>query len=181
VICLPHRAKTLADIYEDHVWHVYGFFGYHGLARQDAEDLTQLTFERAVRAYRRYDPARAGVKTWLIAIAQNLLIDHYRRESSRRHRSLDADLEEEQLGSHPGPEARLGLSPRLAAALETLSAREREVIALRFGGDLRGPEIAALLNLSLANVQQIASRALRRLRAEIEDEQRVPAAIGELS
>ena len=38
------------------------------------------------------------------------------------------------------------------------------VIALRFGGDLNGPEIAELLGLSLANVQQILSRSLRRLR-----------------
>jgi RNA polymerase sigma factor (sigma-70 family) len=177
VICLTGRAKSLAEIYEDHVWHVYGFFGYHGLARQDAEDLTQATFERAVRAYHRYDPARAGVKTWLMAIAQNLLIDHYRRESSRSHSSLDADVEEAQLGSHAGPESQLGLSPSLAAALDTLSARERAVIALRFGGGLRGPEIAELLNLTLANVQQIASRALRRLRAELEDFERAPQAV----
>jgi DNA-directed RNA polymerase specialized sigma24 family protein len=51
--------ETLADIYEEHVWHVYGFFAYHRLSRQDAEDLTQATFERAIRAYSRYDPARA--------------------------------------------------------------------------------------------------------------------------
>jgi DNA-directed RNA polymerase specialized sigma24 family protein len=42
------------------------------------------------------------------------------------------------------------------------------VIALRFGGDLSGPEIAAMLDLSLANVQQIASRALRKLRSELD-------------
>ena len=40
--------------------------------------------------------------------------------------------------------------------------------ALRFGGDLTGPEIAELLGLSLSNVQQILSRALRKLRAELE-------------
>jgi RNA polymerase sigma-70 factor (ECF subfamily) len=160
-------------MYEEHVWHVYGFFGYHGLSRQDAEDLTQATFERATRAFGRYDPARASVKTWLMAIAHNLLIDHYRRGRSRHQVPLEGDVEEAQLGSSPGPEG-LGLSPRLAASLELLSPREHEVIALRFGGDLRGPEIAELLDLSLANVQQIASRALRKLRAELEkDEQPV--------
>ena len=54
------------------------------------------------------------------------------------------------------------------AALATLSQRDREIIALRFGGDLTGPEIAELLGLSLANVQQILSRSLRRLRAELD-------------
>ncbi|MDX6633369.1 MAG: Sigma-70, region 4 [Solirubrobacterales bacterium] len=44
------------------------------------------------------------------------------------------------------------------------------MIALRFGGDLNGPEIAELLELSIANVQQILSRSLRKLRATLEDE-----------
>ncbi len=64
--------------------------------------------------------------------------------------------------SEPGPD--LGISPQLAHALGTLRPRDREVIALRFGGDLTGPEIATMLDLSLANVQQLPSRSLRKLR-----------------
>ena len=70
----------------------------------------------------------------------------------------------------PGPENDLGLSPELAAALDALPQRDREVIALRFGGELNGPEIAELLGLSLANVQQILSRSLRRLRSRLDPE-----------
>jgi RNA polymerase sigma factor (sigma-70 family) len=77
-------------------------------------------------------------------------------------------MDESLLGSSPGPQERFELSAQLASALTTLSEREREVIALRFGGELTGPEIAAVLSLSLANVQQIASRALRKLRAQLE-------------
>jgi DNA-directed RNA polymerase specialized sigma subunit len=50
-----------------------------------------------------------------------------------------------------------------------LTERDREVLALRFGGDMTGPEIAKLLNLSLANVQQILSRSLRKLRRLLEE------------
>ena len=49
-----------------------------------------------------------------------------------------------------------------------LSEREREVLALRYGADLTGPEIADLLSLTLANVQQIVSRSLRKLRELLE-------------
>lgn len=38
------------------------------------------------------------------------------------------------------------------------------MVALRFGGDLTGPEIAEMLGLTLANVQQLLSRSLRKLR-----------------
>jgi RNA polymerase sigma factor (sigma-70 family) len=165
---MRNSRPSLSSVYEEHVWDVYGFFGYQRLSRQDAEDLTQTTFERAAQAYSRYDPRRASVKTWLMAIAHNLLIDHYRRESLRRHAPLD-NVEERHSGSIDGPEQALGISPELTQALAHLSDREREVVALRFGAELTGPEIAELLDLQLANVQQIASRALRKLRAKLED------------
>ena len=81
---------------------------------------------------------------------------------------LDDELAERHGPHAPGPEQDLGLSPELAAALATLPQRDREIVALRFGGDLTGPEIAELLDLTLANVQQILSRSLRKLRAELE-------------
>lgn len=72
-----------------------------------------------------------------------------------------------------GPEERGTTSPELAEALNQLSDKERDVLALRFGGDLNGPEIAQLLGLELANVQQITSRSLRKLRGRLEEEQGV--------
>jgi RNA polymerase sigma-70 factor (ECF subfamily) len=160
----------LAEIYDENVWRIFGFFAYRLERRADAEDLTQLTFERAVRAWGRYDPQRGSVATWLLAIAQNLLIDHHRRRPPAPSVPISADgFDESLLPATPGPEAAaLGLDPALSAALARLGERERQVIALRFGGDLRGPEIADLLDLSLANVQQILSRSLRKLRSELE-------------
>ena len=54
--------------------------------------------------------------------------------------------------------------------MSTLNGREREIIALRFGGELSGPEIAEATGLSLANVQQILSRSLRRMREILDQE-----------
>jgi RNA polymerase sigma-70 factor, ECF subfamily len=157
-----------ADAYDEQAWNVFGFFAYRVASRGDAEDLTQQTFERALRAWSRYDPERAPLGVWLISIARNLLVDHYRRNgASPRQQPLDA-ASEEQLGSEL-PAANLGIDPDLAEALATLSPRDREIVALRFGADLSGPEIAAATGLSLANVQQILSRSLRKLRAKLEE------------
>ena len=161
------RQREFVAIYDEHVWRVYGFFAYRVRSRQDAEDLTQLTFERALRAWARYDERRAGVGTWLIAIARNLLIDHLRAAAPSRQQVLtEPDLE--TLAARPD-EHSIGLDPDLEQALTELTARERELIALRFGGDLAGPEIAELTGLTLANVQQILSRALRRMRTSLDD------------
>ena len=154
-----------ARVYEEHVWRVYGFLAYRLRDRDVAEDLTQTTFERALRAWSRFDPRRASESTWLIAIARNLLIDHHRRDRSDRVEEID----ERVLPAVPGPEERLAASPELVEALTHLGERDREVVALRFGGDLTGPEIATLMDLSLANVQQILSRSLRKLRTVLEE------------
>jgi RNA polymerase sigma factor (sigma-70 family) len=143
---------------------LYAFFAYRLGSRADAEDLTQETLERAFRAWARYDPSRASPRTWLFAIARNLLIDHFRASVNRHTLSL----EDEPGVAAACVEPDFGVDPDLAAALMLLPEREREIIALRFGGDLSGPEIAALTGLSLANVQQILSRSLRRLRADLE-------------
>jgi RNA polymerase sigma factor (sigma-70 family) len=157
-----------ADAYDEQVWNVFGFFAYRVASRSDAEDLTQQTFERALRAWSRFDPERAPLSVWLISIARNLLVDHYRRNGAAPRQQPLEEVPEEQLGSEL-PAADLGVDPALAEALSTLSPRDREIIALRFGADLSGPEIAAATELSLANVQQILSRALRKLRAQLEE------------
>jgi RNA polymerase sigma factor (sigma-70 family) len=162
-------AEAFEQVYDEHVWNVYGFFGYRLASREEAEDLTQLTFERALRAWNRFDSGRASVRTWLLAIAHNLLVDHYRSKASvRQERLPEGEAADGILGLAELPDDRLGLSPELEAALHELDGRERELLALRFGGDLTGPEIAELTGLTLANVQQILSRALRKLRANLE-------------
>jgi RNA polymerase sigma-70 factor (ECF subfamily) len=163
-------ALDFATVYDQHVFHVYGFFAYRLRSRADAEDLTQLTFERALKAWPRYDPRKAAPGTWLLAIARNLLIDHHRADRSGTHRSLDADPTLDSALPHveAPQDVTLGVSPELATALATLDDRAREVLALRFGADLNGPEIAEVMDLSLANVQQILSRSLRKLREQID-------------
>jgi RNA polymerase sigma-70 factor (ECF subfamily) len=156
-----NRSKpSFSRVYDEHVWRVYGFLAYRVADRQTAEDLTQATFERALRAWARFDPRRATERAWLLSIAANLLIDYRRRDRSVLVEAID----DRWLGLAAGPEERLLGSSELAEALAELTEREREVLALRFGGDLTGAEIADVLGLSLANVQQITSRALRKLR-----------------
>jgi RNA polymerase sigma factor (sigma-70 family) len=152
--------------YDEHIWQVYAFFAYRLSDRIQAEDLTQLTFERALRAWNRYDEERASVLTWLMAIARNLLIDHLRSDRSDSQRPLEE--RDDRLVDRTARAPDLGLAPDLELALQALSGREREIIGLRFGADLTGPEIANLTGLTLANVQQILSRSLRRMRASIE-------------
>ena len=160
-------SESFVQVYERNVDRVYRYLAFRTGSRADAEDLTQLTFERAYRAWDRFDPRKAQAHTWLLAIARNAFLDHYRRRRSEA--GAVAALKEQAEGQDPGP-AELGMDWRLAASISTLSQRERSVLALRFGGELTAAEIGRLLDLSPANVHQITSRALRRLRTILEGE-----------
>ena len=153
--------------YEENLARVYGFFAYRVSSRDDAEDLTQQCFERALRAWDRYDRGRSAMGTWLIAIARNLLIDHYRAQPPAGSSVPIQDVNPGALPKVDDPAA-VGVRPELASALKSLNERERELLALRYGAELTGPEIAELTGLTLANVQQIISRSLRRLRTVME-------------
>jgi RNA polymerase sigma-70 factor (ECF subfamily) len=75
-------------------------------------------------------------------------------------------------GEEAGADARLeGLERRdqLARALETLSAEEREAVALRFGADLSVPEMAKVLDEPLTTVEGRVYRALRKLREQFDE------------
>jgi RNA polymerase sigma factor (sigma-70 family) len=160
---------SFEQVYEQHVGQVYGYVAYRVSSAADAEDLTQLVFERALRAWRRYDERRGTPANWLLTIARNTLIDHRRRDRSATQASLSSgEVREGELPSSAGPEERLGPSPEVVAALQSLRSRDRDVIALRFGADMRVQEIAEIMGLSVANVQQILSRSLRKLRGSLE-------------
>jgi len=156
------------ETYDEHVRLVYAYIVCRVANRADAEDLTQQTFERALAHWADFDSARARVTTWLIAIAHNLLIDHYRASGARPRAAPFDTLSESELPRAPDTDADVGLAPELAAALAELSERERELVGLRYFADLSGSEIAALTGLTLANVRQILSRSRRRLRSRLE-------------
>src|SRR5947208_787539 len=116
-------AQDFIRAYEEHVWDVYGYLAYRLGSRGDAEDLTQLTFERAFRAWDRYDERKSSLRSWFLVIARNALIDQSRRQQTGDDRGVPPEqVAEAELPSQPGPEeTSLGISPELEGALAGLS------------------------------------------------------------
>jgi RNA polymerase sigma factor (sigma-70 family) len=159
--------EELLEVYRDNVGAVYAFFSY-SVSHDTAEDLTAATFERVVRSWNRFNPDTARPRTWILAIARNLLADHFRRQAHRNAVSLDEHPAlAASLAASDDPAARLLSSDTVRDWLERLEPREREVLALRFAADLPASDVARQLGLSEANVHQISSRALRRLHDQI--------------
>jgi len=159
------RDEEFELLYAEHAPGLLAFLVYRTGDRPLAEDLLADTFERALRARRRFDPRRAGRKTWLYSIALNLLRDHARRRQAEG-RALDRVAEP---AAGVAPEERLSERDELGRALRGLSDEEREAVALRYGADLTLPEMAKLTGEKLTTVEGRVYRALRKLRQELSD------------
>ena len=158
------RQDDFERLYDEHAQPLFGFLAYRTGDRALAEDLLADTFERALRARARFDRRKASEKTWLYAIALNLLRDHARRKTSEA-RALER-IPHESAMPH---DALAGVEHRdeVTRAMGILSDEEREALALRFGADLTVPEMAKLLGEPLARVEGRVYRSLRKLREEL--------------
>jgi RNA polymerase sigma-70 factor, ECF subfamily len=157
----PAQASFAATA-EEHLDDVYGYLVYLTRDRSLAEDLTADTFEKALKLWTRFDARRASARTWLCQIARTTALDWFRSEERRRRRE-ERVAPPEEVDEVFGE----GLSPDLEAALGSLSAAEREVIALRVLLELDGEETARVLGISPTNVSTRLSRALGKLEERV--------------
>jgi RNA polymerase sigma-70 factor (ECF subfamily) len=151
------------QVYAEQLPRVLNFFRYRLGDAADAEELTARTFEKAWRARHGYRRDVAGFATWLLTIARNVAIDHLR--ARRHHHPLDVAAVVPAPDETPEQQAvRSSDARRLAVLLATLSPRERELIAMKYGADMTNRAIARATGLSESNVGTILHRAVESLR-----------------
>ena len=139
---------------------VYAYAAYRLGDGPEAEDATSDTFERALRYRSSYDERKGPPVAWLIGIARRCVDDTLAGRlptHEPEERAVDLDLEGETVN-------RLDV----AAAVAELDERDRELIALRYGADLKASQIAELLELKTNAVEVALHRALKRLRERLE-------------
>ena len=160
------RSEDFNRLFEEHAQELFGFLVYRTGDRQLAEDLASETFERALRARRRFDPRRGAEKPWLYSIALNLLRDHARRAGAES-RALERVAEGAVEGEADPRLGRVEEGDRIARALGALSPEEREAVALRLGAGLTAKEAARATGERQTTIQGRFYRALARLREEL--------------
>jgi RNA polymerase sigma-70 factor (ECF subfamily) len=154
------------EVYRAHLARVYLFCLSQVRNAADAEDLAADAFASAFAAYQRSRPPADRVLPWLLAIARNAVIDHYRRAGRRAtlHAVLDRHAERE---APPDVESAVLRNDDLRAVLvtmRTLRQRDRQLVGLRVAADLSYAEIGAVVGLSEHAATVATRRAVSRLR-----------------
>jgi RNA polymerase sigma-70 factor (ECF subfamily) len=144
---------------------VYSFVAYRLGDGPDAEDVTNDTFERALRYRSSYDRSKGAPITWLLGIARRCIDDAL---SNRLPIAEPPEL------AGPGHEEDSLRKLELNRAIASLGERDQELLALRYGADLSARQIAELLEQKTNAVEVALHRALERLRRQLERRETPP-------
>ena len=150
------------QLYRSSVADVYAYVATLVDDRAAAEDVTAAAFERAWKKRRTFDAGRGSPRGWLFGIARNAALDELRRRKRVLATSADtADPDAHALDDGVDEAMRRAT---VRAALRDLEPRDRELVALKFYGELTNVELAAVLGTSESNVGTRLHRAVAKLR-----------------
>ena len=174
----PSQQEALRGACLSHLDALYGAALRMTANRQDAEDLVQETYLKAVRNLHRYRDD-GSCKAWLFRILTNTYIDSYRKA---RRSPMPVELDEEgasglyeRMVAPPGDDGALDdflgrfVADEVKRALDGLPEIFRSVIALR---DIEGfsyQEIADMLEIPIGTVMSRLFRGRRLLQDALRD------------
>jgi RNA polymerase sigma-70 factor (ECF subfamily) len=128
----------------------------------DPEDLLGEVFLQVARDISRFRGDDDDLRRWVFTIAHHRLVDD-RRRSSRRPQLAAVEVPDQPRAAGPDP-VDVHLDVHLIAALESLSADQREVVVLRFVADLPLEGVARITGRTVGAVKALQHRGLERLR-----------------
>jgi len=134
--------------------------------KEDALDAVQETF---LRLYQKSGSFRPGhnFQGWLLEIAKNVSIDHYRKHRQKRlvwevSKSVDeipVAVEDRSLDSRDSD-----LRSVFSRCVEKLAARQKMVFVMRHYNELQFNEISEALQISVGTAKSLHFKAVRNLR-----------------
>jgi len=164
---LVERARSspeaFSELYEHYMPLIYRYLLRRTGNAGTAEDLTATTFEKALRHLEGFRWKQVSFLAWLLRIATNCLVDHYRREGRRRETSLH-DLEgvlRSPVGAGEEETERVAL---LMELVRQLPLSYQHVLALKFYQGLDHDEMCDVLGVSKKTLSMKIYRSLQALR-----------------
>ena len=157
-------SPSFEELYDRHFAAVNRYLRYRVANTWDADDLTAVVFMKAMEKYFQYDGSGSFI-SWLFRIAHNTMVDYFKLRKDipsdlicvmQTERSRDNEPEELILHSE---EVAL-----LRELILELPGEHRDIISLRYAGELRFKQIGEVLGKHEGAVRTIHHRTLKLLR-----------------
>lgn len=161
--------SAFAEIFAHFAPRVKAYLMRLGTAAGEAEDIMQDVMLTVWRRADSYDPAQAGVSTWVFTIARNRRIDLLRRERRPALDASDPALQPEPPVPADQAAQAQQWEERLGTALEELPPEQSEMVRMAYYEDRSHSDIAQRLNIPLGTVKSRLRLAVARLRSRFEE------------
>lgn len=152
------------QLYVEYYPKVFAYISYRVDNHSDAEDLASTVFLKVIKNFSRFDSEKSSVSTWIYSITRNTVIDYFRKNR------VDSPLSDEMISSENVEESvlREELLDKLAASLEKMDRRERNIIVLHYYHRKPLSEIASVMNISYSYIKVLHKKAVAQLREGIQ-------------
>ena len=173
---LVNKARTgdkdaLTELYGVFREKIYRYVFFKCGNHADAEDITNEVFLRMIQSIANFQWKGIGFSSWLFKIASNLVVDYYRNKSRRNIESIE---ERDYIGETNWEQISEFLDNRdLFQAIykdtEDLTDLQKEVVNLRFVGDLSLKETAEAMSKNVNSVKAIQHAAIKKLKEKVQE------------
>ena len=164
---LKRRDPEVWDrLYEEFFPRIYRYIALRVHDQTEAEDLTEQVFLKALESSPSFKWRGAPVSSWLFRIAHNLVVDYWRANKSKQTLPLDESLTSDAVAPELAAERNSDIR-QVIQAVSQLTEAQRDVIELRFAGELSTAEVARILGKSQGAVKVLQHNALGALRKRL--------------
>ena len=155
--------KAFAQLYEEHFDKIYRYIALKIGDKIEAEDMTQQVFLNALQSISSFQWKGVPFAAWLFRIAHNQVVDYVRKRQKRVAAPLDESLVIGDSNPQQMTERSLDIE-QLLLATRRLSEAQRQVISLRFTGELSVAQVAKITGKSQGAVKALQHSAIVALR-----------------
>jgi RNA polymerase sigma-70 factor (ECF subfamily) len=156
--------EAFAQLYESHFDKIFRYLVLKIRNQAEAEDMTQQVFVKAYESIGSYRWQGVPFTAWLFRIAHNQMVDYVRKQSKKPTVSLDESLPiMDDTDIEHEVETKIEME-KVVLATKKLTKAQREVISLRFAGELSIAEAAKTMRKSEGAIKTLQHSAILALR-----------------
>jgi RNA polymerase sigma-70 factor (ECF subfamily) len=157
------KQELLVSLYEEYYDRVARYAYARIGDRCEAEDIASETFLKALDSLNKYRDQGVPIQAWIFRIAHNLVVDYLRRAT--KNKELPLEIANTMNNADPAAVAEVNMEVEsVKQAMKKLTEEQREVLQLRFFGELSSREVSDIMQKSDGAVREMQRAALEKLR-----------------
>jgi RNA polymerase sigma-70 factor (ECF subfamily) len=150
-------------LYDGYFPKIYNYFFYRLKNKQASEDLTSITFIKAIKNINKFDAQKGDFSAWIYRIARNSLYDYYRtRKNTDQLIETKIKIEPEDLHKEVLDKE---MAEHVQRFLNSLTETQRDMVIMRIWDDLSYQEISQIIGKSQSGSKMAFHRAIEKLKS----------------